>query len=412
LQGNLKDYFSIGPGAAKTTTIWCNLKEPVTTRSCSVSSASGLQNEQGYLFPFEEDLAKEDRGILHRVFSRYFVQALGDDKQECAAAMKDLLGGWGNICQTRSGLELAHLMAGVELMYESGGVLSVMKTAQNVYTGFTLQGGAFTIIHNGLRISPAPFSELQKTFSVASPHSSALDEIFDMIKYSTDIDREREKQKVTCIRHIAAQLQQEGFSPNDKEKLIAAAKKLAFPSDVYLTINGANVARVLNIIATGIGEETIPLHAIALLEKNQAKRCLSAFGEAAPTFRLKNGRTLSLEGNTFQYEEVQKGGKKKITVTRMFVQVIPWREACRDWDLVLQDKQVHSLVGTAFANMASQKGMTREFKGSDAASMLASLKKSCGIVTAAGSSVGAGKRKAEEPVDEEAAKRRKNRADD
>jgi hypothetical protein len=83
-----------------------------------------------------------------------------------------------------------------------------------------------------------------------------------------------------------------------------------------------------------------------------------------------------------------------VTVTKIYIQVVPIEQAMRDWDKVVASKDVHSPIGTPLARKASSLSLFREFSGNSGTEVLASLRRAVGVVVGTGGIASGGKRKA------------------
>jgi hypothetical protein len=357
-----------------------------------IRTASDLPNDHGILFPFINELAKPDNTTVPYVVERYFKNLLGDTAEIAQASLVMIKAGWGVLKDTLWGNELAHLYSGIQISFETGGMMDVLATPHNIYSGYVITGGGFTLYKGEKKYSPVPFAELQSQFAKASPHASSLKTFYDLLNFSDDIDRQRQQNSARSTYDVGQDAREQGYNVMDIDKLRNAAKGFAFAGDQYLGITSFNVARVLNAISgNGEGEEKFPLHHLAILETDRMKRLMSSFGATAPSFLVPNGRSMPLEGS-FAFK--QGTGKNTVvkTTTRMFCVVVDWADACIAMSEVLAKKHVFSPIGTPLASRASSSSTLREFDGNNGASVLAALRSLAGV-TVTGSSSGAGKRK-------------------
>lgn len=359
-----------------------------------------LLNDGGMIFPFVAELARDDDSIVIRTLERYFFEMLGSTSAVAMDRMNTIRADWGCLKATRWGDELAHLYAGIDLCFQTGTALDIIPTARTRYGGFILYGGSFTLQRHDVEYGPVSYTDLQTAFESASPHDAALLELYGMIHFPDDITRVGAHAAARRIGDVARDLRRYGFDMMEREKIKQLAGQIEFGVDTSLPLNGPEVARVIAAIKdTSKPETDFPLHRLAILEPDRAKRLLSAFGAYGPSFKIPGGRKLSLETESFKYIRKAVGpAKKKVeqTTTRIFCQVVPWEQACKDLADVISEKSIWSPVGTPISARASTRSMLREFEGVAGANVVAALKSLSGVSISGEPSTAGGKRKAED----------------
>jgi hypothetical protein len=256
--------------------------------------------------------------------------------------------------------------------------------------------------------TPVANTRFVEVFAQASPHNSSFDKILGWINFPEDIQREQAKLDCNTVAKLGALIRQHGISTTYEERVKLEARNLCFPTDSNLPATAHNVARVLRAMSSNESEEFFPLHPSMIMEKDRRKRLLSSFGAVAPSFMIPGGRTVSLDGS-FSYTVVVKGKKESRSTTRMFCQMVPISKAAADLDLLLQNHNVQTPIGTPLANRASSFSLIREFQGEGGVNVLSALRSLCGVALIEDIAASV-KRGREDDGNEDAAAKKKRRA--
>lgn len=368
-----------------------NLSVPFEEYSYIVRSSSDLTDNGVLLFPYLSALAKRDMDSIMDTLDKYLRPLLGENETDSRETFEWLRTRMGLLSDTVWGDELAHLYSGIGLMFESGSTLRVITTSNNVYQGFCLVGGGYTLSQFDTVYTPVLNTRFAEVFSQASPHNSSFSKILELISFPEDILREEAKVSCNTVSKLGSLIRQYGINSNMEERIKLEARNLCFPTDSNLPATAHNVARVLRAMSSNESEEFFPLHPSMIMDRDRRKRLLSSFGAVAPSFLVPGGRSVSLDGS-FSYNVVIKGKKEARTTTRMFCQMVPIAKAASDLDLLLQNHNVLTPIGTPLANRASSFSLIREFSGEGGVNVLSALRSLCGVAivedTAGGSKRG------------------------
>jgi hypothetical protein len=382
----------------KETQFWMNLPTPFAAHEGYIHSDNDIPNDSGLLFPYELGLARDDHHTIPKVLESYFFNILGGTAIEAQMMLHFLCEGWKELKMTRWGHELAHAFTGIRLAFETGAGIRVLVGPTGHYGGFFLTGGCFQVLcGNKLRHSQT-FATLQSEFASTSQHSSALTSLFSMLTFPSDIERASAMSGCTSMTQVSRVIRTQGYNINDRERMAKYLTYIQFPADVFLSANATNVARVLKVIANGIGEESLPMHHLAVLDTVLAHRCLSAFGAGIPSFIFEGGRRMELSGQfSFKQKTKIRGKPVEVLVNTMYACIKPYKQACDDFDRVLSEKAVYTLAGTSRGGNASTKSLQREYDGIHGTEILSALRSVAKVVVSAdATSANEKKRKAEE----------------
>jgi len=388
-----------------------NLPQEYDDYDYIIRSAKDLPNSSGIVCPYVESLAQSDHHTVPFILNGLFFGLLNTSMEACRESAKSMVSAWDDFKDTPWGKELAHMYTGIRLAVESASGIRIMVTPQNVYQGFILLGVGFTLSIGDRFFPVITFTDLQATYTSATPHDAALTQILSLVNFDDDMQRQKVKKELTCLYDLGKGIREKGYSINDREKIAKLAQDVTFVSDRYLPITGDNIAKVFNTMNESFGEERFPLHHLALFENDRKRRLLSAFGATAPSFLIAGGRKMELSGN-FSFNRVTKKGKSEVKVTRMHCVVVPLEKAFTDLDLMILHKHVVSPVGTPFASRASSRSLIREFDGTIGIEVLAALRKVTGTTVSNVPSTSNEKRKADEEAAAESSKKARAALDD
>lgn len=377
-EGKKYKVFNLGRGIDKMR-FHMNLKtQNLDEYSYVIQTASDLTDDGVILFPYLEALAKRDTETIMDVLSRYLRPLLGENEGEARETYEWLKTRIGLLSDTTWGDELAHIFSGIGLMFDTGATMRIIITGNNLYQGFCLVGGGYSLLQYETMYEPVMNTRFAEVFNLASPHTSSFNKILDLIQFADDIERQAQKTACTTVSRLAALIRQHGISTNNEDVIRREARNLSFPTDQNLPATAHNVGRVLRAMSANESEEFFPLHPSMILEKDRRKRLLSAFGAVAPSFMIPGGRSVSLDGS-FTYNVVVKGKKEQKSTTRMFCQMVPLAKAAHDLDLLIQNHNVLTPIGTPLAGRASSFSLIREFAGEGGVNVLAALRSLCGV---------------------------------
>jgi hypothetical protein len=380
-----------------------NLPHAYDTFNYVISRGVDIPNDEGLLFPYCEDLVKDDHQTIPEMLSRQLFRLLAEDETNAHATLQALVAGWDMLKITSWGKELSHMFTGLRLAFETGAAYRATVSSEGYYSGFILSGGYFSVSRGGTVFSAQAFASLQTAWDAASPHASSLVAIYDDITFPDDMARNSARVDATCMYDVGLALRTHGYNSVNLVRIKSHLSNLAFARDRYLQLNAGNLTTVLNCISSGKGEEDVPLHHVAVFSTNRTHRLLSAFGPVAPSFRVEGGRLMPLTGDFTISQKTKQGQVKKAQVVSMFTVLKGWEKACEDFDLVVSSKDILSPAGTTLAGRASSRSLIRSFDGDQGKAVLASLRKVCGVMMTEGS--GSLKRKAEDDGRGEAQKK-------
>jgi hypothetical protein len=363
----------------------------------------------GVVFPYVEELSDIDYSIVGRVFTRYFAGQFGTDRHSAMQALDSIKTGWGVICKTVWGSEIAHLLRVIEICFEVQGHVRCYVNPTGQYSGAVIFGGLFTLKIGDKVIEPYGRDQIVAGINNSTPHVAALDFIFAQMYFGTHDERTASKQTVRTVRDVAFLIRSKGVVEAQRSEIVKRAYHLKFKSEPgYLTPTAFNISRVLNAINDlSFPESEFSLHPEALFAASRAERLLSAFGIECPSFVVPGGKKMSLEDSFKVKDRGADGNVTQREVHKISVALVSFKKAVDDFELVKKEKVVFNPFGNQLGSRSSTDKMTKSFEKDSADQIITALRSAVGAVQKAES---AGKRKdreGEDGDDEERAKRNK-----
>jgi len=382
-----------------------NLPEPFDTYNYVISARNDIPSQGGLLFPYLEQLARDDHTTIPSLFSVQLLGLLGDTEEVATGVYSSLTSAWAQMKITTWGKELSHMFTGLRLAYETGAGYRAMVSPQGEYSGFILLGGFFSVYRDGIEFRSGTSANLQAAYVTATPHLQSLETVYRLLNFQDDMARNTARAEARSLYSVAKDVRAVGYNVNNLPALKAALIHVSFAQDRYLSINASNIVRVLRIMHDGIGEEQLPLHHTAVFEQSQHRRILSAFGSTAPSFRIEGGRLAPLTGS-FSFTKKTGKGKMEQMMTTMYAAVRPLADAWVDLEMVLSTKDLLTAAGTPLASRASAKSLIRSYEGANGVAVLAALRTLAGVAMNAEASGSKRKREADDESGAGAAKKR------
>jgi len=130
-----------------------------------------LTNKSGLLFPYFRGMTRPDSGLIKEIMITSFFRLFGKDVDSCKKETASLSRGFNNLASTEIGMEIAHILKGIELALSTQTRLFLLF--ENGYKGFTLLGGRF-LVFSGKWIAPVSAEDLKKEMILLDTHGANL----------------------------------------------------------------------------------------------------------------------------------------------------------------------------------------------------------------------------------------------
>lgn len=246
-------------------------------------------SEPGYFFPYFNGLVLPDKAETPRILLGYFAPLMGSKPTEVMAAAKNLHEGWVSLSNTTAGLEISHLVFGLDLAIR--GLCRLRPVFLNsVYCGFIISGEDFILMKGSSVIPKTSIDDLKKEISGYDSHGAAVAEIAQILSGikvdSVDETIVVEPSSLQTPRAIHDEIRKRSLDAEQQASIQKLVPKLRYVQTLFSTTDKANLALLIQKIAQkGFLPASAPfyLKSGALFTKDHIFSTLAAFGAQAPT---------------------------------------------------------------------------------------------------------------------------------
>jgi hypothetical protein len=264
---------------------------PVTSTEASFSTPVNTPNLAGLVFEYFDGMNMPDSSHIRSTMARFALRMLG---KEAYLKFRDSVAGFAS---SKSGLEIAHIMKGMEISLEAQGQLHLLMDGPR-YLGFVVMGARWQIMIGTTWYVPQKASELRSSLRSIKSHQSACDEIRIILKakgFNTvpdDFDN---------AMQIAELLGQVVWSENadtrreEQKRLEEACMRLEFGT-TPTNVGHVSVMRAIKQCVDDAEDITgnhvhFPLAKDYSAFRHRHGRVLAQFGFKAPSFVISNPLT-------------------------------------------------------------------------------------------------------------------------
>jgi len=283
---------------------------PKAKPSTQPENISGTHSEvptlPGLLFPYFPQILDSDFNYVSSVVKEYFLECLGDTRDEILAGYKDFKGAMGMLAVTETGRVLQHLFLGVALATRAQARVFPIIDGRR-YLGFTLHGWYFTVSIDGYKHRPLPHEELIKQVRRVDEHAVAIAEIMVKLSKLKLLETKRVPSKtfmkdardesVRNPRGLAEVIRK--FEPLDddvNEEIEKLATHLSFPQR-YWAFTVENILKAVDLLVSdSFPPSDVPMfpRGGTITCKKPALSIFAAFGECGFSFKTAAGRPLKV----------------------------------------------------------------------------------------------------------------------
>jgi hypothetical protein len=287
--------------------------------SVNVGISSAIPNMPGLLFPYFKGLIQPDASTLKAFSIRRLFQLMGDTTESCQEQYLILRRGLNSLATTDVGMELAHIILGIELALSTQGRCYVIIEAKQ-YKGFALLGTRFAIFDNTKWVTPVDEHTLRMDIAAMDPHvlsSVKLSQLFASMtvsnKYTGPIVTEDALGDPNSLVEVFAGLKLDKLEPEEEKELDNLLRNLNYMGSGYLVKNPQVIADALE---TMFSTEAITLARptyIPSVRSNLSSRSfiiLSRFGPEAFSMWNERGTLYTCEAR--ETASTDKKGKRKL----------------------------------------------------------------------------------------------------
>lgn len=365
----------------------------------------------GIIIGYHDELPKTDKVTVPSVVRRFFYGCLGHDEEEAAQNYADIQQAWGVLAKSSFGNRLTHLFKCIEIALEMQTTVQPIIVKGN-YAGCVLQGAAWHLTINGRHYNPYPLEDLKKGLLKVDGHANALWAIFQKISFLTPEDRSEAWKKCNSTQKLYEYTNALGVGGTEnQDAVLKLARFLSFDNEKPLTATANNIELALQYIADGTKNilDLPYLHPSMLFTTNRRHLVWSAFGDAAPSFRIDSGRRMLLtKPLEIVLPKSATGAPEKKNINKIAANIVVLPLAIKHLDETFNDKTIWNPHGNAGVGQ-SVNNMYRTYEGDSCQKIVTAFRKAMKISISSES--GAGKRKNDDDLGGAQKKRREDMYD-
>lgn len=264
-----------------------------------VGDPTSIPTLPGLCFPYFPNMIEPDTNFVASIVAHWFLECLGDTREEIISGHKALKGGIGSFARTASGMILQHIFAGIKLAIEAQARLYLL-VSDGRYTGFTLHGWYFTVVIDGYKHRPVVFEELLKKVQLIDEHAVAVARIMERLsrlrlkdsnKKPTKAWLQGERAKLSNARGIADLVRKFDLEEDDGTEIEKLSNKLAFPQRFW-DLSVENILKAIDLLVSkSFPPPDAPMFTRGgvVTTSSPLLSTFACFGESAFSFRVAGG---------------------------------------------------------------------------------------------------------------------------
>jgi len=328
--------------------------KPVMQSQQNIGPVSVIPKSPGLIFPYFHGLIQPDAVFMNAMILRRFYQLMGSTHEKCQSAYVELRHGVNSLATTTRGMELCHILLGIDLALETQSRCFVIID-KNKYLGFSLLGARFAIFSNTRWFAPASEEDMLLAISRMDPHESAVSDIVEKLEKLKASDhyegltvRSIFSEPSTLVEELS-KLKMNELEEEDVRDLDRFVRNLNYMGTHYLSQNPQMISDMLATLSStkdiSLARPTY-LPSIKAPFNDRAFKLLSRFGPEAPSFW--NDRGSEIVCKPVDKSVVSTGGKRKIgdsdiygnMPVRLLITPKPLLIAVRDMNKVIETGKV------------------------------------------------------------------------
>jgi hypothetical protein len=329
--------------------------KPSTIPPSVWGSTTQMPTLPGLVFPYFEGMISNDTAFVSEVIQQYFLESLGNTRDEVLSGFKDLKLRMGMLSSTATGRMLQHLFLGVKLAIQGQARLFPIFRGTD-YVGFTLHGWYFSVSIDGYKHVPLVYEKLVSEVADIDLHNVALSRIVQKIAGSKRKDTGKLfgkaaalefKQQITSPRQLAMMLSMLRLDEKEKDSIEELANQLAFPQRFW-PLDPEHILRAIDhLVARTTLPETEPLYTRGgvLTTLSLDLSIFSVFGDQAFSLRIPGGESRKIPkdvaSDTLFKPYSGKNQKQVVPRPNIVIAKKNLSLCVEDWKALMVDRCVH-----------------------------------------------------------------------
>lgn len=289
----------------------------------------------GIVFPYFHGLNQPDFVTIREVFVQHFIRLFGDNFADCKRNVLELKKGANNLCNTRAGMEVTHMMKGQSLSLQTQTRLFLIFDTE--YRGFVLLGAHFSVFDGSKWIDPVSPEDVKTELDKMDTHLSAVTEICSLLsdmEVSPGITEEVTPQMITSATALLNKMHLRDFEGYKKADEFDRNLQCLIWKRPYTQLNPDNFITFLTAYFQEISfppdDTPIYIPSCKVPAHDRLFRWLGTFGPDAPSLWNSRGDIISV------VPELARKGEEvvetQVTVPKEIIMIPkPLLVALKDW---------------------------------------------------------------------------------
>jgi hypothetical protein len=301
----------------------------------------------GLVFPYFKGMTRPDFHTIRETLINHFFRLFGDDFESCKANISGFKRGLNNLGNTEAGMELSHVMKGIQLALSTQTRLYLIFDPH--YSGFVLLGAHFSVWDGSMWIDPVSPEAVKEQLDRLDTHRNAVIEICQMLsrvdmKGSSNLKVDVLPDTIQHASDLLREMNLRDFTDYDDSAEFDKSLQALIWKTPYLQIGPDTLISLLIAVETGTmpayKEEAIYIPSCRAPVSDPLFLCLARFGPDAPSLWHTRGEIISV------LPEASRKGKEKEAVElpavpKEFIIIPkPLLTAYSDWLRILKEQAV------------------------------------------------------------------------
>jgi hypothetical protein len=299
----------------------------------------------GLVFPYFKGMTRPDFTIIRDILINFFFRLFGEDFATCKKNIKEVKRGINSLSLTEVGMELCHVLKGIELSLATQTRLYLLF--DNGYKGYVLLGSQFAVWDGSEWVSPVSSDEVRKELQKMDTHSASLAELekllLEMKVDDMDVDDDDEELDISTARKLVEAIRIRDFSDySEKDRFDKALQGLIWPKpftqlnpDTLLTFMDNAFVELRPVLE----DDSIYIPSCQAPLDDELFLHLCTFGPEAPSLYNTRGEIIS-----FVPDKKRKGKEGTVETIPCPKEIIilpkPVLIAYKDWKKIISDGAV------------------------------------------------------------------------
>lgn len=301
----------------------------------------------GLVFPYFKGMTRPDFTTIRECFVNFFFRLFGNDFESCKGQLLQIKRGINNLCNTEAGMEITHVMKGIDLALKTQTRLYLVF--DHGYRGFVLLGAHFSVWDGSTWVDPVSPEEVKKELYRMDTHNISISRIADLLsgleitssKTKVDVTPEEISSCARLIKEMSIRDFEEYPDADEFDRhlqgLIWKTPFIQLSPDTFLTF----LAKFFTEEPFVLTDEAIYIPSCKSPLKEKLFQLLARFGPDSPSLWNTRGEIISVIAPRESKKGKEKADIEKPSVPKeIIILPKPVLVAYKDWQRILKDGAV------------------------------------------------------------------------